>query len=32
LGALVVATAWSVVILPFDALRVVGLIPLPLGA
>jgi hypothetical protein len=32
LGALVVAAAWSVVILPFDALRVVGLVPLPVSA
>jgi hypothetical protein len=31
LGALMVATAWSVVMLPFDALRVVGLVPLPLS-
>jgi hypothetical protein len=31
LAALVAATAWSVVILPFDALRLVGLVPLPLG-
>ncbi len=32
LGALLVVTAWSVVILPFDALRLVGLVPLPLSA
>jgi hypothetical protein len=32
LGALVVATAWSVVMLPFDALRIVRLVPLPLSA
>jgi hypothetical protein len=32
LGALVVLTAWTVVMLPFDALRVVGLVPLPLSA
>jgi hypothetical protein len=31
LGALAVLTAWSVVMLPFDALRVVGLVPLPLS-
>jgi hypothetical protein len=31
MGALVVATAWSVVMLPFDALRIVGLVPLPLS-
>lgn len=32
LGALLVATAWSVVILPFDALRAVGLVPFPVSA
>jgi hypothetical protein len=32
LGALAVVTAWAVAMLPFDALRVVGLIPLPLSA
>jgi hypothetical protein len=32
LAALAVVTAWSVVILPFDALRLVGLVPLPLSA
>jgi hypothetical protein len=31
MGALVVATAWSVVMLPFYALRIVGLVPLPLS-
>jgi hypothetical protein len=31
LGALVVLTAWTVVMLPFDALRLVGLVPLPLS-
>lgn len=31
LGALVVVTAWSVVILPFDALRLVGLAPPPVS-
>jgi hypothetical protein len=31
LGALVVVTAWSVVMLPFDALRLVGIVPLPLS-
>jgi hypothetical protein len=31
LGAIVVLTAWSVVMLPFDALRLVGLVPLPLS-
>jgi hypothetical protein len=31
LGTLVVVTAWSVTILPFDVLRIVGLIPLPLS-
>lgn len=30
-GALVMATAWSVVMLPFDALRLVGLVPLPVS-
>jgi hypothetical protein len=30
-GALVVVTAWSVVMLPFDALRLVGLVPLPVS-
>jgi hypothetical protein len=32
LGALMVVTAWSVVMLPFDALRLVGLVPLALSA
>lgn len=31
IGALVVTTAWSVAMLPFDALRIVGLVPLPLS-
>jgi len=31
LGGLLLATAWSVVMLPFDALRLVGLVPLPLS-
>jgi hypothetical protein len=31
LGALAVTTAWSVVMLPFDVLRIVGLVPLPLS-
>jgi hypothetical protein len=31
LGALMLVTAWSVVMLPFDALRLVGLVPLPLS-
>jgi hypothetical protein len=31
LGVLAVLTVWSVVMLPFDALRVVGLVPLPLS-
>jgi hypothetical protein len=31
LGALVILTAWTVVMLPFDALRLVGLVPLPLS-
>ena len=31
MGALVVVTAWSVAMLPFDALRVVRLVPLPLS-
>jgi hypothetical protein len=31
-GAVVVVTAWSVVMLPFDALRLVGLVPLPLSS
>ena len=30
-GLVVVLTAWSVVMLPFDALRIVGLVPLPLS-
>ena len=30
LGVTTVATAWSVVMLPFDVLRIVGLVPLPL--
>lgn len=31
MGALIVLTAWSVVMLPFDLLRIVGLVPLPLS-
>ncbi len=31
IGALVASTAWSVTMLPFDALRIVGLVPLPLS-
>jgi hypothetical protein len=31
LGGLLLVTAWSVVMLPFDALRLVGLVPLPLS-
>ena len=31
MGALVVVTAWSVAMLPFDSLRIVGLVPLPLS-
>jgi hypothetical protein len=31
MGALVVLTAWSVAMLPFDALRIVRLVPLPLS-
>ncbi|HEY6058040.1 MAG TPA: hypothetical protein VIV06_08405 [Candidatus Limnocylindrales bacterium] len=31
MGVLVVVTAWSVAMLPFDALRIVGLVPLPLS-
>ncbi len=31
IGALVVMTAWAVVMLPFDLLRIVGLVPLPLS-
>jgi DHA1 family inner membrane transport protein len=32
IGALVLVTAWSIVMLPFDALRIVGLVPLPLSS
>ena len=31
IGALLVTTAWSVAMLPFDVLRIVGLVPLPLS-
>ncbi len=31
IGVLVVLTAWSVAMLPFDVLRIVGLVPLPLS-
>jgi hypothetical protein len=31
IGGLVIATAWSITMLPFDALRVVQLVPLPLS-
>lgn len=31
LGALILLTAWSIVMLPFDLLRIVGLVPLPLS-
>ena len=31
MGALVVVTAWSIAMLPFDALRIVRLVPLPLS-
>ncbi len=31
LGALVIVTAWSITMLPFDLLRIVGLVPLPLS-
>jgi hypothetical protein len=30
-GAVIVLTAWAVVMLPFDLLRIVGLVPLPLS-
>jgi hypothetical protein len=32
MGALAILTAWSVTMLPFDLLRIVGLVPLPLSA
>jgi hypothetical protein len=31
MGALAIMTAWSLAMLPFDALRIVGLVPLPLS-
>jgi hypothetical protein len=31
IGALVLATAWAITMLPFDLLRIVGLVPLPLS-
>ena len=31
MGALVIVTAWSITMLPFDVLRIVGLVPLPLS-